>query len=335
MDGWTSDLNSQWEEAPSGSAAAARRLEPMTVGDILDGMFRLLLSNWRVYLIALGVIVIPFNAVTGWLTTESVGGFGFWTDMVRTPMTAAPPPGSDPSAAVGAGVMVLQFVSFFVVTPITWGLATHLATEAYAGAGPTVGGVWRSTLRRFWAILGLLLLLTLIFIGAMLVIGLAVGGLAAGGPPAVAVVAGILGVCAAIWLAVKLSLAVPALIAERVGAGRAFARSWALVRGRFWRVFGTWLLLIIILSVLSLVLIAGFAMLGALLGVAGAIVAGVIGSFIVGMLTTPLMFNGLTLLYFDSRIRGEAYDLDLMSQQVTSRPPSGAGPPPATEPPVG
>ena len=333
MDGWSSSVDPQPGSGPTGAAAPQRRMEPMTVGDILDGMFRLLVANWRVYLIALGVIVIPFNAISGWLTAESSGGFQFWVDMVRDPMMAAPAPGTEPSSAVGAGFFVLQLVSFLVVTPITWGLATHLAAEAYAGASPTVGGVWRATLRRFWAILGLLVLLTLMFIAGMLVIGLVVGVLAAAAPPAAVIVVAILAVCAAIWVAVKVSLAVPALVVERVGAGRALGRSWSLVRGRFWRILGTWLLIIIILAVLSLVLIAGFAMLGGLTGVVGAVVAGVIGSFIVGMLTTPLMFNALTLLYFDSRIRGEAYDLDVMSQQVSAHPPSSS--PPATEPPFG
>lgn len=334
MDSWTSDPEPQWGNAPADGEPPPRRLRPMTVGDILDGMFRLLLANWRVYLMALGVIVIPFNAISGWVTTESAGGLGFWTDMVRNPMSSTPPPAAEPSTAVGAAYFVLQFLSFFVVTPITWGLATHLATAAYEGATPTVGGVWRSTLRRFWPLLGLLVLLSLIFVGAMLVVGLAIAGLAAVAPPAVAIVVGIVGVCAAIWLAVQLSLAVPALVAERTGAGDALGRSWSLVRGRFWRVLGTWLLLVIILAVLSLVLIAGFAALGALFGTAGAIVAGVIGSFIVGMLTTPLLFNGLTLLYYDSRIRGEAYDLDVMTEQVASRHPPDANSPPATEPPV-
>lgn len=334
MEGWTTGAD-EWGQGAAPDAGAVPRLNPLTLGDILDGMFRLLLANWRVYLVALGVIVIPFNVVAGWLSTAAVGGVGFWADMIRNPMAPPAAAPAQPSATLGVSYFVLQFLSTFVVTPITWGLATHLAVGAYERRELTVGGVWRATMRRFWALLGILVLLGLIFFGMMFGGGLLIGGVAAFAPVAVAVVIGLLVLCVVAWLAVKVSLPVPALVAEGVGPAAALGRSWALTTGRFWRTLGTLVVMFLILLVLSLVFIAGFALVGALFGTTGAIVAGIIGSFVVGMLTTPLTFNALTLLYYDSRIRGEAYDLDVRSQQVAYSPPAGPGAPPTTHPPFG
>ena len=336
MGSWTTGSDPQWQQPAPADAGPPRRVTPLTVGDILDGMFRLLLSNWRVYLIALGVLVIPFNIVAGWMSSETVGGFGFWMDMARNPMgTSATAPPSPPSGAMGGGFFLVQFLSVLVVTPLTWGLAGHLAVGAYERRELTAGGVWRAAWQRFWAMLGLMVLLYLIFIAASIVSAILVAVLAFAGSGEVIAVVGIVVVAALLFFAVKLSLAIPALVAERAGPGTALARSWRLVRGRFWRTLGVVLLMFLILTVVTVIFVAGFALVGAIFGTAGALVAGVLGAFVVGMVTTPLLFNGLTLLYFDSRIRGEAYDLDVMTSQVAPYPQPKQYPPPGQYSPPG
>ena len=333
MGSWTTGSDPQWQQPAPAASAPPRRVTPLTVGDILDGMFRLLLTNWRVYLIALGVLVIPFNIVSGWLSAETVGGVSFWMDIVRNPMgTSSTPPTPPPSGGMGAGLVLLQFLSALVVTPLTWGLAGHLAAGAYERREMTVGSVWRAAWQRFWAMLGLMVLLYLIFFGAFFVFALVVGAMAFAGSGEVVAVVGILALCGVFFFGVKLSLAIPALVAERAGPGTALSRSWRLVRGRFWRTLGVILLMFLILAVVTVIFIAGFALVGAIFGTAGAVVAGILGAFVVGMVTTPLMFNGLTLLYFDSRVRGEAYDLDVMTAQM-AYPPQGQYPPPGQNPP--
>ena len=45
-----------------------------------------------------------------------------------------------------------------------------------------------------------------------------------------------------VWVSVSLSLAAPAYVLEGVGVTEALRRSWWLVTGRFWPVFGIQLL---------------------------------------------------------------------------------------------
>ena len=301
----------------------------MTLGDVLDGMFRLVVANWRVYLVALGALIIPFNILNAVFSVGGTGVLDMYAEMLRNPggPTPTPPAAEAGTAAMVLGSILVGLVSVLFVTPVTWGLATHIAAGAYLGQTPTPGQVWRATMRRYGVLLALELLLILIFIGVALVFGivLAIAGVAQS--PALVVIASVLALLGAVWLFVKLSLSIPPVVVEQAGPGRAMGRSWALVRGRFWRLLGTWLVIGIILIVLTLVFTAGFALVGALAGTFGAVAAGFVGSTLAGILTTPLFLNAALLLYYDSRIRSEAYDLDVMTQGVAA-PPGAPGQPP-------
>lgn len=105
------------------------------------------------------------------------------------------------------------------------------------------------------------------------------------------------------------------VVLERKGPFAALGRSWELVRGNFWRVFGIALVVYIIVAVIQ----------GVVGGVAGALLAAVgehsgVGSTIVGAIVTvlvvPFQLGALTLLYYDLRIRKEGFDLEYMAKAL-------------------
>ena len=59
-------------------------------------------------------------------------------------------------------------------------------------------------------------------------------------------------------------LAAPALVLERGGVTAALSRSWALVKGAFWRVFLVLLLTTVLTSVIAQIVSVPFAVLGGL-----------------------------------------------------------------------
>ena len=305
-------------------------MSAMTLGDVLDGMFRLIMANWRVYLVALGALIIPFNILNAVFSVGGTGMLSWYADMLRNPgaTPSAPPTTESGAAAIIVGSILVALVSFFFVTPVSWGLATHIADGAYRGQTPAPGQVWRATMRRYGALLGVWVLLVLIFIGFAIVFAIVFAIAGAAQSTGFVVFVGVAMIVAALWLLVKLSLAIPPVIVEQAGPGRAIARSWGLVRGRFWRLLGSWVVVAIILIVLTFVFTAGFALVGALAGTFGAVAAGFLGSTLAGILTTPLFLNAALLLYYDSRIRSEAYDLDVMTQGVMAAPPDAPGQPP-------
>jgi hypothetical protein len=126
-----------------------------------------------------------------------------------------------------------------------------------------------------------------------------------------------------IWLAVKLSMTFPAVVFERTGPFAAIGRSWALTKGNWWRVFGTLLVVFLISFVLQIVLAA---VAGGLLA-AGDSVSELTVAIVLTLvnllalaLTYPLWASVTSVVYYDLRVRNEAFDLQLLAQGVGAEP---------------
>jgi hypothetical protein len=90
---------------------------------------------------------------------------------------------------------------------------------------------------------------------------------------------------------------VPVIVLERSGVFASFGRSYRLVRGHGWHVFGTLVLVFVILLVVQLVLGLIFAALPHLLGSG-------LSSIIAGTLIAPFLALVVTLVYY--RLSGDA-----------------------------
>ena len=107
---------------------------------------------------------------------------------------------------------------------------------------------------------------------------------------------------------------IPAILLEDKGPVNAFHRSRDLSQGFRWRIFATaalaWVICLIVLYTLQTV--AG------LLPITPVGIALV--NAVVGLLVTPLVWIVITVLYYDQRIRKDAFDLEMMAQQLTPAP---------------
>jgi hypothetical protein len=86
-------------------------------------------------------------------------------------------------------------------------------------------------------------------------------------------------------------LIVPVIVLEGVGAFASFGRSQQLIRGRFWNVFGTLVLLFLILLVVQIVL-------GLIFHPLPLFLRGFLSTVIDGTLTAPFISVVITLMYF-------------------------------------
>jgi hypothetical protein len=122
-----------------------------------------------------------------------------------------------------------------------------------------------------------------------------------------------------VFLAVQWSLAVPAMILENKGIGDSMSRSTELTLGNRGRVFVIWLLFVILnigfnwLLHWPIEIAAGVSTRVALhyAGV-GWQVASLVATFLSVCLVSPLATIAFSLVYFDERVRKEAFDLQLM-----------------------
>jgi hypothetical protein len=290
----------------------------MTLADVLDGMFRLFLSHWRTYALALGVIVVPQSFISALLVDRTGMNTGL-LEQFSNPAAAEAAFEAGPELWALGGLAGISILAALFITPYLTGVACRIAGEAYEGGAPEPGDVLRSTLSRYGALLGATVLLGLVGITVLAVpLALIIGGIASDAGQFIAI-GGFLMVVAVplmIWLLVRLSLAYPAIVMERVGPVAALKRSWELVGGRWWRVFGTVLLAQIITGIVAQIAAFPFSLPGQLFGGLFAVVFLALGTTLSAIVTTPLVANAQTLLYYDGRIRSEGYDLELLARDV-------------------
>jgi hypothetical protein len=123
-----------------------------------------------------------------------------------------------------------------------------------------------------------------------------------------------------VWLSLRYSLAIPACIQEGLGAISSLKRSVQLSRESRGRIF---LLLLVVGTVWMIVLMAfmipGFALLAKNSGhmALGTTIYTLGVSFLCNTLMKPAYGIGLTLFYYDERIRKEGYDVEWMLEHST------------------
>jgi hypothetical protein len=293
-------------------------LRPLSLGELLDRAFTLYRRHFRLFV---GIMAVP--SVFG-LTLALLGAFLQYS--MRGTRGAAggnPIPDVATMFAILAGMMVVMF-AYFVVYTVALGATSMAVSELYLGRTAGIAEVYSRMRGR----LGRLVVLILLF-------GLRVGGVAFGGTVLLAISAGLIalaspvlaaigvmlaaialsGLC--VFMTMRYGVAVPALVLEDLTAWQALKRSVELTAGSLWRV----LLLFFLTTVVSY---AGLALFQGPFAVASFVagpdtprgfwlsLAGVASGTIGGTLTAPIMVVGLALLYYDTRIRQEGFDLDLM-----------------------
>ncbi|MGW4323238.1 glycerophosphoryl diester phosphodiesterase membrane domain-containing protein [Streptomyces sp. NPDC004684] len=314
-----------WGGPPPAAKPGVIPLRPLGVGEILDGAVSTMRTYWRTVLgISLAVAVVT-QIVLILVQRLVLGSAG--TDALDDPnATTGELLRAMRSAALGSGVV---FLVTLVGTVLATALLTTVTSRAVLGKQITVAEAWRDSRPRILKLFGLILLLLLIAVGVFAV-GLVPGVLVSvSGSPVAGTGIAVLGVLGsgvvAIWLAVRFSLASPALMLEKQGVKKAMSRSAKLVKGAWWRVFGIQLLAALIAGIVSAVIAIPFGLVGAAMtdeGVSGVLngtgniswtyllVSGV-GAVIGSMIKFPISAGVTVLLYIDQRIRREALDLEL------------------------
>lgn len=222
-------------------------------------------------------------------------------------------------------VGILQFV---LATTIVSGLLIVAVDAAVRGRALNPAQLWARCRSRMVAVLGLacvvMVAMPLILLVALLpglIVGFALSS------PVAGVILGILGALVAMGFSVALyfgfwAVAAPALLLENLGVFAALRRSYRLVRGSFWRVFGIGLLTAVIAYIIRQVFSIPFAVLGQIatgFDASGSFSATLIqllvadvGTVLAGAVLFPFTAGVAALLYLDLRMRREGLDVDLM-----------------------
>ncbi|MGZ4625584.1 MAG: glycerophosphoryl diester phosphodiesterase membrane domain-containing protein [Kineosporiaceae bacterium] len=312
-------------------------MRPLTVGEILDGSFQAVRSNAR-------TMVGTAAAVVAGVTVVSLVPQAFLLDRIKDnpyfSQGAAASFSDQADALVGlAEARAVPAVLTFVAVTMLEALLIVPVSEAVLGRRIDVGEMWRRARGRLLAALGVSLLTGLLatLAGlALLIPGILALVAGASELGAVLLLVGAVGaVVVALLLWVRWSLAAPALVLERASVTTAMRRSWHLVNGSAWRVFGILLLAGIIVSIGQAIITVPFGLLAGLpaagqpsqyadlgLTFVQLVISGV-GTIIAGAVFYPFNAAVSALLYIDLRMRREGLDVRLARAVAEGGTPAG------------
>ena len=298
-------------------AAQTPQLRPLGVGDVLDRTFTVYRSKPLVFI---GLSAIWYLLLVLVFIVLAVAIFaGALAALAR--QATNPSPELIASAAVGViGFVIVAVIVAILAFSAQSASLVHAASRRYLAKEVAIGESFRAGIsasgRLFFA--GLLVFLAIVGFWAVLILLAAISnqGLAF-------VLAVLAAIVATAFLACSWLVAPVVVVVEKMGPIAALGRAWRLSSGNRWRIFGIQVLLFIlniVLSVLIGVLFGGLAAAGAQSGQPGQLGVGTLVQSLVNLASTiiwaPVEWIAFTVLYYDLRVRKEAFDLQLAAEAL-------------------
>ncbi len=277
------------------SQTAIPAMQPMSFTDILDGMFTLYRSHFRLFM---GIAVVYL--VVGFCMDQMYMYFTIERGMI--------------------GALTLPFFylfGVFLLSLLVGGALIYASAHAFLNRDITAGDALRQTLQRFLSLVGSALLWILAAFGLFITI---------------------IGIPFSIYFGVRWGLYSLPVLFETTSATKALKRSSELVKGSWGRVFGIMIAIFLITFMIGFILQTSFWVI--FNSITGPTVeeeptlwesirilflptpkdigwtSYTIRNFVTMCISTLLMpigSVGSALLYFDMRIRKEAYDIEMQA----------------------
>jgi hypothetical protein len=289
-------------------------LRPMEFGEILDGALSLFRRHFRLFLkLSLTVMWLPIAMLLYW-RVRFIG------------LQGAPE-----QAAALVRADIVPFILWILVWAVVYGFGMLLLTagsiriisDSYLGREPRFGDAlalgFSKIVPLFLVGVGKSLLLTLLFFLGAVVIGVCVAlGKVVG--VGIAILATLAALAGTLWLVLYVAsgymVTTPVVVLEALpSAFDSFARSWELTRQARWKVFGLVFVGYLLASLLPSIVLSVMGELVKEIAPAGLLPWTVV-SAAVPILLAPMIPCILTLGYYDLRVRREAFDLQLLGEQL-------------------
>jgi glycerophosphoryl diester phosphodiesterase family protein len=322
----------------------AAELKQMSLSELLDRTFTLYRNRFWLFC---GIMVIPEIAI---MICSLIVVVGFPIHIPTITQSA-----QDPFAIFRT--MQSRFVPTFLALiaqlffqTFALGAVTIAVSELYLGRAVSIRGAYQKIRGRIFGLVGLIVLIFLItfvfLVGVFVAVGL-VGGLASVALTAISPILSVIvillmavgGVILTAWLLMRFAVSIPVFLLEQQGAVESMTRSGVLTRGHRGRILGAILVMYIVSFVVQSLFVMPFAILAFMYTVKGLfpvwIQAGQsVMAAIAGTVAGPLFMITIALIYYDVRIRKEAFDLESMMNALntSANSSSDASAPPPLQP---
>jgi hypothetical protein len=320
-------------------------LRPLTVPEFLDRTFSIYRHRFLLFVSLMApqaVVALVTSLIANWMSH------------------AFTMPGADPLALlvpilIAAGAVFVLMLVHYAAYAIGTGAAVAAVSTLYGRLEPDFASSYRAAWRRAGPLLWLTFLIAVRIVGVMALcfvptfaLVMAAAAMTGGGASGVAAGAAsvmlflfamVVAFVAVVYLILRYAVALPSLMLEAIGARAAIRRSVVLMRGRMLAGLLLTFCTVAVSVAASAVLQTPFAIgsmavgpetqTGFLLTMIGT-VTGTMGQ----ALTSPLVVIGMSILYFDARVRHEALDLQIMTDALAPPVPPPAPGLAAVPPPV-
>lgn len=306
-------------------------LRPMSTSQVLDRTFHIYRNNF-VLLAGIGAL-LPALLLVMQLSFIPLG----------IPPRASAKQLPESLAVLYVGYFCCYGAIYLLGSALAAGATVFGVSKLHLGRSVTISEAYKQVFSRFWKVLGLVFLLGLAVFGSLVVgevIAIIVftlsagsfrvfggGGLFSAGT-ILALIWAVSIFAAAVLVSMlflsKLSLAVPACLLEKLPVGAALRRSWYLTKNSVWRLILIYILTWILGVVLGLALGMPGQLYATLRGDRAFLVGEIlqnVGIFIAGVVANPIATIAIALIYYDQRVRKEAFDLQLMMEAVGEQAP--------------
>lgn len=284
-------------------------IRPMSFGEILDGSLTLYRRNFGVFLqLAVASLIVP---------VVLLGYFALF--MGDRLMMAVMMMQIDP---VLVGMIALIIVTYIIGVLMLNAGTIRVISDSYldrpSSFGQAIGLALSKTLPLFVVGVAKSLLIGLlagVTGGALAVLGPMMAGSGSLGI-LILVVLGVFAIWLCIWVAAGYGVTTPVVVLESLGgAFEAFGRSWGLTKGSRGKIVGLFVVATLLFNVIPQFILSfiGSSMMPTAPKLGMAIQ---FASFLLPIILYPAISCVLTLMYYDLRVRREAFDLQMLSQQL-------------------
>lgn len=294
------------------------RLRPLSISDLLDTTFRLYRRYFWLFVGLVAVIQIPLTLFE--LTYEATFSPAERLQAVADDSanlwqlySTSDEYVTDVVVWMLSQVAMVLLVFFAVQGPMN-GVMARAVYDRYLGQPLGLVDTYRALGWRWLRLIGALIVLGVLDVGIFLLFLIpCLGWIAA---PILMIYIN----------APTLSLLAPVIVVEEQGVFAGLGRAFGLGRRKFWRVLGVNVLLLLLTTVITFTLPFLFGLTFAFWEPSftlEAIITSLIG-LVTALLVRPVWVCGLTLLYFDLRVRLEGFDLELRAQKMDAEDTIGA-----------
>jgi hypothetical protein len=318
-------------------------LRPLNLGEILDRIFHLYRSQ---FLMFAGISTVAAGLDLAWkLIQTSV------VQAIQHHVTAST------LVFINAGLSLVNLLVYVVASSVAMAAINRAVSAIYLGKATGIVQSYQETKAHWLRYVGLYVLAATLAWGGTILAFVAIifgtillPGAVRASPFGVFAIFGLsilLFVPFGIWMSLRYSLANPACVSEDLGIRASLKRSASLSRGAteklkiFTLLFLAWVISAVITyaglaPVLFVTISASLHHNQPVLSLAETLYTLLVG-FVTTSITTPIYSIGLTLFYYDRRIRKEGFDVEWLMQRATPPPPPPLVLPeaPVTESPIG